>query len=466
MPKRNLIWLVGVVLVAGLMVWVSRSAPVQRADGGGEFAPVADAYRLIREQYYRPIEPVELHKAAVRGMAESLDEFSSYVDADHVEAFSSRVHGSGRGVGMRLVRRGGGVFVRRVLAGSPAHRAGVYLGDQLVSVDGTPVAGLEIPAVMELLGGEVGTAVEVDIRPPGRREPTPLVLHRERFDIESVAGLCRNAGGSWVYRIDTETDAAYLRVRELVSSTADEVTTALRQIPRVGGLVIDLRDNPGGLLPAAVDLAGLFLHEGTIVAVRDRSGGRRSFQAKAESTLPEVPLVVLIDASTASAAEIVAGALGDHGRAVLVGSRTRGKGCVQSMFALPGELGQINLTTSEFLVAGWRPILRKPGRARWGVDAHVPVAVPPETRRRLAELYAEAGAVGRRTPLTLPAGDGPMRAADHPLVRQILRLDAPLRRGLEVLSDPNEVHILRSQAVARARAQRRATTQPTDAVTE
>jgi carboxyl-terminal processing protease len=296
----------------------------------------------------------------------------------------------------------------------------------------------------------MGRTVRLEVQ---RADETPRVVALVCQDapVETVVGLYRDTTGKWVHVVDPNNRVAYFRIREFDPSTMEEFQTAYRQVDGMSGLVLDLRDNPGGRLPAAVAVADLFLAQGTIVTVTDRGGESRHYVARPEGTYPaDLPIVVLIDGRTASAAEIVAGALRLGRRAVLVGTRTRGKGYVQSMIQLPGDMGQINLTTSEWLLGEDRRISRRAGSETWGIDPHVEISVPPAKRERLALLRArcELPAVdkgnlspSRPTPTVMPvtASTGPN---EPPIGVSLLEIDAPLARAVELLRSPQDIREL------------------------
>jgi len=452
MPKRNLIWILAAVIAAAVTVWVARREhPGPGRSQRGEFAPVEDAYELIKKEYYRPVRGRELQDGAVGGMVSKLDEFSSYVTEEKLEAFSHRIMGVDRGLGLRLESVDGRIIVVGPLANSPAHKAGILAGDVIIAVDAAKVTGLSLERVEKMLVGPVGQEVAITLVRHGDEQMVVKVTRAE-YPIQSVQGLYRDGAGNWVYLIDAEEGIACLRVREFVNGTAGQVKAALAQLEGMRGLILDLRDNPGGMLPEAVATANLFLREGPIATCRGRRREPKTYNAQHAGTMPEVPIVVLINAKTCSAAEIVAGAMKLHDRAVIVGTRSRGKGAVQTMFRLPGRLGQINLTTSELLIGRDRPINRTPGSEVWGVDPHdgQEVIIPPDDLAELAKLRVRAEVLPASAlpePATRPAKitGPPMPPAD-----ELVKLDRQLQRAVELLRRPAQV----DEILARARRKR------------
>jgi len=453
MPKRNLIWVVAIVAAAGVTLLVTRGRRQQIGGDGdhAQFEPVVQTYRKIKDNYYRPVAQDKLLRGAVRGMVGALGEFSSYVPPGKVDAFSHRVSGRVTGLGLRVGRRGGEVVVIGPLPDSPAHRAGLLAGDRILAIDARPLTGLDPGQVAELLDGPIGTSVELVITREGSEGRT-VELTRSEFPIETVEGLYRNSAGEWVHLLDPDGRIAYIRIKEFVSDSPERLRRVFRRLPGLRAAVLDLRGNPGGLPAAAIGLANMFLRTGLIVTFIDKDGRRQRHVAHADGTYPDDLLVaVLINADTASAAEIVAGALKLHGRAVLVGTRTRGKGCVQSMISLPGKLGQINLTSSEFLLGADVPVMRRPGSDEWGVDPHEQVLLLPSCREMLSRLRAEAEVLPPPRPPTAPTAT-PGRAD---IVKKLLRLDTQLSRAYKLLRRPREMQLLIKRAAAQ-RARKRA----------
>jgi carboxyl-terminal processing protease len=367
------------------------------------------------------------------------------------------MEGIDRGVGLKLDQVGDHVEVSRILPGSPSARAGVADGEALLTVDGRAVEGLSAAEAERIVNdGPVGSSVKLETV-SSDDQVRSLALTRQEFPVESVTGLWRGDRGQWNYLAWSKPPIAYIHINEFVRRTAEEVQVALRGLDTFGGLVLDLRDNPGGQLPAAVDVADLFLKEGPIVTLEDKSGKDRPRTARSEGTYREdLRIVVLINDRTASAAEIVAGALAANRRAVLVGTRTKGKGYIQSMFRLPDDVGEMNLTTAEFLVGDGRSIQRQPGSASWGVDPDVEIKLSPLNAFRLSRLRPRLEVPAPPTPttaaVTAAAGKRPKAAlpAAAPAAKQpadlLLPLDDQLRKAVELLADPEAFDALLKQS--------------------
>ncbi len=447
MPKRNLIWIAVIVGAGVVTVLLTRTPPNPDDPDMARFRPVSRAYRVLREQAYQAPSDGRLQQGAVRGMVEQLDEYSSYIPQDRVRSFLARLQGDMLCTGLVVAFDANGlVEIVGSLPGSPAHEAGLTTAGRLISVDGGDVANLSIEEIRGLLDAPRVKPVKVAIADPNGQEQV-IELTRRKRQVESVTGVGRTADGRWKYFIDAGRDLAYIRVREFLPRTAGEIQQAFRELSGLQGLVLDLRDNPGGQLESGFAVANLFLRQGAIFTKVDSRSERSVHEARAGGTRPDVPMVVLINGCTASAAEIVAGSLRLHARAVLVGTRTRGKGFVQSMIYLPDNMGLANITTGEFFIGLDVPVARRPGATSWGVEPHLslPLTAPAEQARRRfwlgVDVVAPAGgsgdgAGGTSAPTTGPATDSarpicPAVSADSQLAEAIGLLESPDRmRGI------------------------------------
>ncbi|MFP4053467.1 MAG: S41 family peptidase [Phycisphaerae bacterium] len=456
MPRRNFIWLLIVAATAAVSVLIARMPRRTTGNSAGELATVDAAWELIRENYYGRLDPSRARKSAVRGIVEQLDEYSSYVPASQVETFDHRVMGRHRGTGLRFRKQGDFVQTLWPYFGSPAHRRRVEPGMDILYVGQQDVAGMDAEQVRELLDGQVGTEVRVVLQKSGSG-PRVVTLTRREFPLETVTGYWRTEGQHWATTIDPQKRICYLRVKEFARGTCEQLRRELWRLSAPAGLVLDLRGNPGGLLEEAIQTANVFLREGTVVTVAQKRGPRRTHVARDHGTWLNVPVVVLTDSRTASAAEIVAGALGFHTRAVLLGERTRGKGCIQSMFPLPGDLGQINLTTGEFLIGPGIPVSPRGDGTRGGVQPHVKVLTVGSDDPTLSELREQGAALWREIPrATTQTTTGPGPSPRERFARKLLENDPPLRRAVQLLGDPTQHAVEIRQARQRARAQREA----------
>ncbi|HEX5694371.1 MAG TPA: S41 family peptidase [Arenimonas sp.] len=307
-------------------------------------------YRAIKDAYVEPIDDQELMKAALRGLLADLDPHSAYLEQEEAEDLQEQTEGAYSGVGVEIEQRAdGSILVVSPIDGTPAQRAGLRAGDLIIAIDGQPLAREGADAASRDLRGEAGTPVTVTLVRAGETVPRELVMTREIIRVTSVSSRLLEPG------------YGYLRISTFQTETGPEVIRHLRELSKgeggpLQGLVMDLRSNPGGLLNAAVEAADALLEEGLIVSTRGRlpySNAR--YHAKPGDLLIGAPVIVLVDAGTASAAEVLAGALGDHGRATVMGSRTFGKGSVQTV--VPLENGDsVKLTTARYFTPSGKSI--------------------------------------------------------------------------------------------------------------
>lgn len=445
MPKRNLIWLLAVVAVA-VVVWIARN-PAPRGGGSGDgFGGVQSAYDLIRKQYLSKVDEDMLRRSAILGMMGTLDEYSTYFPPEKVDRLTHRVMGKEYGIGLEFEIVGGKVVVLGSHDGSPAHRAALVGGDVIQSINDQPLAGLDERKIGELLNPADGAVSMVIQR--GDEQPRTVKLACKEYSVEIIEGLYRGADSKWVFTVDVGrsdgSDGAagekivYVRIREFTEDASGRLQLTLKNFSDARGIILDLRGNPGGLLLPAIDVANCFIREGLIVTVAGREPPPKRYKAQPNGTFPPMPMVVLIDEGTASAAELLSGALQFHDRAVLVGTRTRGKGCVQKMITLPDNLGQINLTTSEFFVRPDRNITRRKDSDVWGIDPHEQVMLPAADHEKLNRLRIR----GEVMPPMLSAG-----AESQPdIVAKFLAVDAQLNHAVELLKRPKEYNLILDRA--------------------
>ncbi|MCS7020895.1 MAG: S41 family peptidase [Gemmataceae bacterium] len=405
MPLRNLFWILVVSGLVGLMLALGATAPPPERD-----------YHLIRQiaavlaevdaHYVRELSDEEwqqLVENMINGGLHSLDPNSQYFNARQLQLFETESEGSFGGIGVRFVRdeKTGFPRVEYPMLGTPAYEAGLMTGDLIVAVNGESTQGWTSEQTQKRIMGEPGTSVTLTLRRPGRQPPEwTVTVTRARVELHSVAGVARRPEDplKWDWMVDPGARIALVRIQQFNERTGAEVRAAVQEIEAAGarGLILDLRDNPGGLLSQAVEVADLFLEEGVIVTTRDRHGGEKVFKARKAGTLflpaADKPLVVLINNRSASASEIVAAALQDHQRAVICGERSFGKGSVQSLFRLPPDYKTaVKLTTQTY----WRPSgknIDRPSAPRerpdeWGVLPDKDLEVPTTTEEKIRYEY-------------------------------------------------------------------------------
>jgi carboxyl-terminal processing protease len=286
----------------------------------------------IERSYVEKIDDDEIIVGAIKGMVRTLDPHSSYLTPEEFKVLQADTRGRFGGVGLEVGVRDDVLTVIAPIDGSPAAEAGVEPGDQIVAIEGRSTRAMSIDEAIQVMRGETGTEVTVTFKRPGRSEPFDVTLERREIEVESVKSQLVAPGYPRIW------------VRGFQDGTAADIEDAIEQLTLEGGgldgVVLDLRRNPGGLLEEAIRVADLFIEKGMIASTRGRDGiVLQEYNARERGTLADVPLVVIIDGASASAAEIVAGALQDHGRGLLVGMPTFGKGSVQSIIPLKQGAG-------------------------------------------------------------------------------------------------------------------------------
>ncbi|MDP6633732.1 MAG: S41 family peptidase [Phycisphaerae bacterium] len=467
MPKRNVLWMLAVVAVAVGTAWLMKRTPQAIRRSNAHPDTMVEAYNKILENHYPSVDPLELKRNAVEGMVRRLDPQSVYVPYDKAEAFRKRMMGNALGTGVILELSDRGPVIGCVHPNSPADEAGLVAGDLVVSINDLATFNMNLPQANGHMSGDQDGEVRLSVisaRSAG--PPREVKLTVSEYPVETVGGLYRDAGRRWVYTLDRDEGLAYIRISEFVADTVERFKRAFRRPTLVvRGLVLDLRGNPGGRLPEAVALANLFLHDEPIVTVLGSRNKPKRHVAHPEGTYPQIPVVVLIDSDTASAAEIVAGSLSHADRAILLGTPSRGKHSVQTPLFLRGKLGLLHITTARFFFPSDMPETTTmpepntlPPSAGRPIAPHVLVPSDPDELRELHILRRRA-ASALSAPTTLPASqpDGGLGAE---LGRKLIKKDAQLSEAIELLKDTaRRREILRAWAEARER-KKRSTTQP------
>ncbi len=345
------------------------------------FDPLIEAKAYISARYVDAPDDKALQLGAMRGMIEALNDPNSfYVPPAETRDFTKDLTGEYVGIGVSVVVRDSWLTVVSPLEDSPAYRAGIMADDRIVQIGETSTFGLSPDECVAILTGEPGTKVDIIVERKGER--IPITLTRELIVTRTVKGVHRTGiNGEWSHVLDETRRIGYVRITQFTAGTDEEVAAAIASLgdpAGIGGLIIDVRSNPGGLLNPAVAIADMFLRKGVIVSMKGRAHPEEVARATPEGTLPDFPIAVLIDGQSASASEIVAGALVENDRAIAVGSRSFGKGSVQGVQRLPSANGgQIKLTEQRYYLPTGRSIHRVDDATEWGVDPtpgfHVPL---------------------------------------------------------------------------------------------
>lgn len=309
-----------------------------------------DIFERIRSQYVEEVDSSDLIEAAIDGMLSSLDPHSGYLSPDDAADMRVQTRGSFGGLGIEVTQEEGFVKVVAPMDGTPADAAGVEAGDFITHVDGESVLGLTLDEAVDMMRGPVGSEIIITVVREGESEPFDISIIRDTIRLTAVRA--RLEGDTVVLRVSTFNDQTY---DNLADGLAKQIETA-GGIDEINGVIIDLRNNPGGLLSQAIRVSDAFLEKGEIVSTRGRdpADGER-FNATPDDLAQGKPVVVLINGGSASASEIVAGALQDHRRAIVVGTKSFGKGSVQTVMPLRGN-GAMRLTTSRYYTPSGRSI--------------------------------------------------------------------------------------------------------------
>ncbi|HKG76094.1 MAG TPA: S41 family peptidase [Beijerinckiaceae bacterium] len=389
MRKFSLV-LLGALVGAGSATLVSQthllsttSAVAASSETYRQLSLFGDVFEKVRTDYVERPEEAKLIESAINGMLTSLDPHSSFMDAKNFRDMQIQTRGEFGGLGIEVTMEEGLVKVVAPIDETPAARAGILANDVITQIDGEAVQGLTLNQAVDKMRGPVNSSVKLTIQRKEKKEPLEVKLTRETIRIRPVRA--RTEGG----------DIGYLRITQFNEQTHEALRTAVDKIAsevgqdKLKGYVIDLRNNPGGLLDQAIMVSDAFLERGEIVSTRGRNAEEtQRFNAKAGDITKGKPLVVLINGGSASASEIVAGALQDHKRATVLGTRSFGKGSVQTIIPLGGN-GALRLTTARYYTPAGRSIQAK------GIDPDQEVLqeVPDELKGK-DETKGEAGLRG------------------------------------------------------------------------
>ena len=374
-------------ILAGTLVTTQVAGPLlaqetsQKANIYEQLDLFGDIFERIRGQYVEEVDAADLIEAAIDGMLTSLDPHSSYLSPDDAADMRVQTRGEFGGLGIEVTQEEGFVKVVSPIDGTPADKAGIEAGDFITHVDGDSVLGLTLDEAVGMMRGVVGSEIVITVAREGETEPFDVTIIRDTIKLTAVR--TRVEGQSVVLRVTTFNDQTY---GNLADGIAKQIEAA-GGIDQVNGFVLDLRNNPGGLLSQAIRVSDAFLDKGEIVSTRGRDpqdGDRHN--ATPGDLAEEKPLVVLINGGSASASEIVAGALQDHRRAIVVGTKSFGKGSVQTVMPMRGN-GAMKLTTARYYTPSGRSI------QALGISPDIIVEQP----RRVAKQDEEEGDTPRRS---------------------------------------------------------------------
>ncbi|HEY5672587.1 MAG TPA: S41 family peptidase [Malonomonas sp.] len=421
--KRKIYLLVALVLLLCTVGTFNLAVANQESDYQA-LELFTDVLSIVRKSYVENVDTTELIYGALRGMLATLDPHSSFLTPDMYQDMKDDTQGEFGGLGIDIMLLDGVLLVVTPIEDTPAFKAGILAGDKIIRIDDQSTKDMELMEAVRLMRGPKGESIRLTIQREGLSEPKEFVITRDLIKLQSVKSRLLEDG------------YGYVRLSQFQERTAADLKAQLQGLreasaPQLKGLILDLRNNPGGLLDQAVSVSDLFLSSGLIVYTEGREAeSRLKFQAQKDGTEPDYPLVVLINGGSASAAEIVAGALHDHDRAVILGEQSFGKGSVQSVIPL-GDHSALRLTTARYFTPAGISI-----QAR-GItpDILVPQLTPEaqEDAQRLREQDMQNHfAPQKRTPVEAAGEKMEISAEDRKDYQLMRALD--LLKGVNILS--------------------------------
>lgn len=434
MARRGMIRVMAVLVALGTagFGWAKppETTPEDRDELYRRLKVLAEALELVQKNYVEPVKAESLVYGAIEGILARLDPHSSFMTPESFQEMQVETEGAFGGLGIEVSTKEGALTVVSPIEDSPAYQAGIQAGDVIVMIEGEPTRDMNLNDAVKRMRGPKGTKITIHIMRKGLENPKPFTLIRDVIKIKSVK--VRRLGQVGVVRIAQFQQGSHLEVRE-----------ALKQLAKDGpldGVVLDLRNNPGGLLDQAVKVADIFLKKGTVVSTRGRDPDEEVvYTARDDGDEPDYPVVVLVNEGTASASEIVAGALQDHRRGLVIGERTFGKGSVQTILPLEDGSG-LRITTALYYTPANRSIQAK------GIEPDIPVASAGGSmgprRRSPHETMREEDLKGHfQTPGGPAKGEGDVQEQGRPgegepdgaQVEEKPGEDAQIQRAVEIL---------------------------------
>jgi carboxyl-terminal processing protease len=412
-----------VVTVSALLLLLTLSLGGGVASKGNDSAATYENLRLftevlsiIQNQYVDEVPAKDVIYGAIKGTLRGLDPHSAFLDPENYKDMQVETSGSFGGLGIEITLRDDVLTVVAPIEGTPAYRAGVHSGDRIVKIEGLPTKDMQLADAVKRMRGKPGTKVTITIVREGFTEPKDFPITREQIRVQSVRSQ------------ELEPGLEYIRIRQFQEQTASDLETTLDKYTKdrkIGGLILDLRNNPGGLLTSSVEVAEKFLEAGKLVVYtegRVRNQNMR-FSSTAKRVYSDFPIVVLVNQGSASASEIVAGALQDHGRAVVMGTTTFGKGSVQTIIPLSDGSG-LRLTTAKYFTPKGRSIHGK------GLAPDIVVEMPKPAPAAPGEPPTPPPVTGTETPQELLKKDVQLqRAVDLMKAMKILDKGRPGSTG-------------------------------------
>ena len=374
MSRRN-VFALAMVGALTTLCWQASQGAKPKDEMMELYGVFVDAVEQVESNYVRPVNRRELLESALKGMLTNLDPHSSYINTSEWKQFKRQIEGKFGGIGIQvgMDQDTNRLKVIAPMVGTPAYEAGVLSGDIIMEIDDQSTEGMTPDKAVEILTGRPGTNVKLQGLHEGDEKTDTLTMARAIIDVPSVLGDKRKPNDQWDFMYDNDKKIGYIRITSFIQNTTDELKKALAELKEAGAkaLILDLRDNPGGLLGAAVEVSDLFVDDGKIVSTKGRNTIGKSYEAQKEGPYEDIPMAVLINHNSASAAEIVSACLQDHNRAVIIGERSYGKGSVQNIIDLEDGNSVLKLTVATYQRPSGKNIHRfKNAKAsdEWGVS--------------------------------------------------------------------------------------------------
>lgn len=392
-----------------------------------ELRAFAEVLDRIKSAYVEPVDDKTLLESAITGMLSELDPHSSYLKPDALKELQTTTSGEFGGLGLEVGMENGFVKVTSPIDDSPAQKAGVKAGDLIIKLDDSPVKGMSLTEAVDKMRGKPGTNIVLTIVRENVREPLKITLTRAVITVKSVKSKTLEAG------------FAYLRIAQFQVNTGENLEAAINTLkkenPVLKGIILDLRNNPGGVLQAAVDVSDAFIDQGVIVSIKGRTPeSEMKYSATNKTLARNIPVVVLVNGGSASASEIVAGALQDHKRALIMGTQTFGKGSVQTILPLPNNHA-IKLTTARYYTPKGRSIQAQ------GITPDIIVDAAKLTKVTQGQSFKEADLQGH-----LENENGKQQAPSHVSngdTEKLLANDYQLNEALNILKGLSLISVAR-----------------------
>ncbi len=350
-----------------------------------DFEEFITVIKEIQNKYVDEVKLRALLKDAYKGMLAGLDPYSQFIDSKHLEELRIETGGVFEGLGIEVVVKDGILTVLTPIVDSPAFRAGVFIGDKIIKIDGKRIKNVTIREAIEMLRGKPHTKVTLTVVHEGERDPVDITIERAKIQVKSTRGA---------RIVDKENKIGYIAVISFQDNTITDLDASIEELEKQGmeSLILDLRFNPGGLLNIAVDMADKFIKKGVIVSTKGRHKSQEhEYKAHRSGTYKNFPLIILVNNGSASASEIVAGAVKDHNRGLLLGTKTFGKGSVQSLIPIENKNTALKLTTAKYYTPSGTLI------DEVGIEPDIKVDLTKKEIRELHKFLTMANATDIRT---------------------------------------------------------------------